>query len=520
MRRAYRLSISIVAVVVTAIFASSLAGCAPKPPPIELVVEPKIVKSWDVDYWVASDAVGAAISPDSKYVMIVQSGPSERIVAAVPLGADDTKEIPLYKVPNSYLETKNLDFLTSGWLSPTKAVFIATGRQYEGPHKDEWGVAVFTVDITKPVAEEVVFIPLREGYVHNQRLMPGTGRLYIDITKAIWAVDVGAKTAKVVRDGLPTYDGMFAARMAPDASAYIYQLHELDAGHGIFLLDVATGDQKVFAPNGETMGFYPAWSPDSKYVAYYTVQRKPGKTGTEWTDYQIYPGEDGPMGIAPAITVADKSGKVVGTISVQDKVLANFRWSRDSKSIAFTTGPKPATTPDTEVTWEIPVIQWDAIYVSNATGPAAPSKVTNVDPRTTERDSYVAPITFDPQNKGVFFQISSFEGESAIWYAALAKTAAQIEPGKPVKVADGYWQFYPEAPTFQGIIAAAIGSPTGSTGLWLLNSEKITQAGDWPGNYTMVIGYNDRMMVTCETNTDAENTVTVRSMVTEKVVTK
>ena len=515
-----RLSKLLIAIVITAISASLLAGCAPKSPAKEMVLDPQIVKSWTVDYWVASDAASTAISPDNKYMLLVQSGPSERVVAAIPLASGDSKEVQLYKVSNSYLETANLDFLTVGWLSATDCVFLAVGSQALGPNEGKRGVSVLVGNVSTGKVDDAAFIPLEQGYVHNVRFPAGSGKVYLDVTQAIWTVDLATKAAKIVKDGLPTYDGMFMARMSPDSSSYVYQLHELDAGHGIFILDAVTGVQKSLAPNGDTMGFYPSWSPDSKYVAFYTVPRKPGRTGTVWPDYEIYPGEDGPMGIAPAITVMDKSGKVVSTISIEGKVIANFKWSPDSKSIAFTTGPKPATVPDTEVDWDIPVISWDGVYVSKASEQGTPTKLTDIDPKTTSRDSYVSPIAFDPQNRGVFLQISSSEGESTIWYAASGKTPVQTEEGKPVKIADGYWQFYPDVPTFADTVAAVIGSPSGQTGLWLLNSKEIKKVGEWPGNYTMVIAYNQEMLVTCETTADVKNTITVRSMFTEKTVTK
>ena len=517
MRRLNRL---LIAIIISAISASLLAGCTPKPPVTEMVLDPKVVKSWAVDYWMASDAAATVISPDNKYMLLVQSGPSERVVAAVPLVAGDSKEVQMYKVNNSYLETANLDFLAVGWLSSTKCVFLAVGSQALGPNEGKRGVSVLTADVTTGTAEETAFIPLEEGYVHNVRFLAGSGKVYLDVTQAIWSVDMATKAAKIVKDRLPTYDSTFMARMSPDSSAYVYQLHELDAGHGIFMLNAVTGEQKSLAPNGDTMGFYPSWSPDSKYVALYTVPRKPGRTGTVWPDYEIYPGQDGPMGIAPVITVMDKSGKVVSTISLEGKVLANFRWSPDSKSIAFTTGPKPETVPDTEVTWDVPVISWDGVYVSKAQEQGTPTKLMDIDPKTTSRDSYVSPIAFDPQNRGVFLQISTFEGESAIWYAASGKTPVQTEENKPVKIADGSWHFYLDVPTFADTVAAVIGSPSGQTGLWLLNSKEIKKVGEWPGNYTLVIAYNQEMLVTCETTADVKNTITVRSMFTEKTVTK
>lgn len=502
--------------IVGVVSAFLLAGCTPTPPAKQMVLDPKVVKTWAVDYWVASDAAGTAISPDNKYVLLVQGGPEERIVAAVPLAADDQKDIPLYTVSNSYLQNSSLDFIPVGWLSETQCMFLATGWQYQGPHKEQRGVAVLIGDVSKSSAEEMTFIPLEEGSVHNVRYQPETGKVYLDITQAIWTVDVKSKTAKLVKGGLPTYDGMFMARMSPDSSAYVYQLHELDGEHGIFMLDAVTGAEKPFALNGDTMSFYPSWSPDGKYVAMYNVPRKPGRTETTWVNYAVYPGEDGPMPIAPAITVMDRSGNLVKTISVEGKVLVNFKWSPDSKSIAFVAGPEPATVPDTEVDWDIPVITWDSVYAAKAQEQGAAAKLSDLD-ATMAKDAYVAPVAFDPESRGVYVQVSGEEGVSSVWYLASGKTPVQTEENKPVKVADGNWQYYPEVTKFGDSIAAIINnasgtSASGTSSLWLLNSKEVKKAGEWSASYTMVVGYNAGMLVTSE-----NDKVTVRTMYSEKV---
>jgi hypothetical protein len=211
--------------VIGVIAASILAGCTPKPPVKQMVLDPKIVKSLSANYWVASDAAGTAISPDSKYVLLVQGGPENRVVAAVPLASDNQKDVSLYSVSNSYLESSSLDFIPVGWLSNTQVVFLAVGWQAQGPSKAKRGVAILTGDISKGSSEEMTFIPLDEGYVHNVKYLPDSGKVLLDVTQAIWAVDVKSKSAKLVKGGLPTYDGMFAARLSPDSSAYIYQLH-------------------------------------------------------------------------------------------------------------------------------------------------------------------------------------------------------------------------------------------------------------------------------------------------------
>ncbi|MGE5580467.1 MAG: hypothetical protein ACM3WU_10530 [Bacillota bacterium] len=516
MRR--RMSVTIVAVLVLAVAASA---CTPPAPATEKVLDPKIVKSWNVDYWIASDSARTAMSPDSKYVLLVQAGPEERVVAAVHLAKDDAKEIQLYRVDNSYLQSsKSLDFLTVGWTSETKCVFIAAGDQNEGPNQGKRGVSILEGDTASGKSQEFAFIPLEQGHVRRMNYDSATGKLHLDITGAIWVVDTKGKTARLVKDGLPTYDGLFYSRLSPDASAYVYELHEEEGQHGIYLLDTATGVQKPLALNGDTLSFYPSWSPDGQYLAMYNVERLPGKTGTTWMKYGIYPGEDGPKPIATGIVVMDRSGRTVNTISLEDKVLGLFKWSHDSKSLAFAVGPAPEHTVDPEVDWVVPEITWESVYTAKALEAGQPSKVADVGSGSHGSDLFVEPIAFDRQNRGVYYQVSLVTGETAIWYGASGKTPVQSQEGQPVKVADGNWQVYPEIPAFGDTLAAVIGAPSEKTGLWLLNSGEIKKVDEWPGNYTMVVGFNQDTLVTCEMKGESDNTVTVRSMYSERTVTK
>ena len=134
----------------------------------------------------------------------------------------------------------------------------------------------------------------------------------------------------------------------------------------------------------------------------------------------------------------DRSGRIVNTISMEDKVLGLFKWSHDSKSLAFAVGRAPDHTVDPEVDWVIPEIAWESVYTAKALEAAQPSKVADVRIESHVTDLYVEPIAFDGQNQGVYYQVSLFAGDTAIWYA-LRETPVNPRM-EPVKIADGYWQ--------------------------------------------------------------------------------
>lgn len=499
--------------------ASLLPGCAPAGPVIEKALDPWIVKSWPVSYWVASHRASTAISPDGVYMLLVQAGPEKRVVTAIPLAPEDSDEIRLYEVDNAYLEKSSLDLEVIGWISETECAFLAAGSQFTGPNEGRYGISLLTADIETGRCEETAFIPLSEEHLQGFTYLPESGQLSLEVTGAVWSFDLRdkskGKTARLVKDGLPTYS-LFPASVSPDASAYIYEDHEVGGENGLYMLDTSTGNLTPFALNGDTVDFYASWSPDGQYVATYSVARFPEKTGTTWMKYAVYPGGDGPMPVATHIVVRDRAGRTINTISLDGRVLANFRWSPDSKSIAFAVAPKPDNNVDAEVDWVIPELLWDSIYVARALEPGEPSKVAGIVTDWPQNALYVFPIAFDPESKGVYYQVSEVTGQSEIWYAPLGETTVQPEGGKPLKVAGGYWMPDADAPSYGNSLAALIGYPSGKTELWLLSSQGAAKVEEWPGNYTMVIAFSEDTLVTCEIAGESKNKITVRSMYTNK----
>lgn len=452
-------------------------------------------------------------------------------LADEPLATDDTagtdpedtsegavqnpKEVRLYTVLNSDLEESSLEFKTIGWVSETECAFLAVGWQVQGPNRGKRGISVFSGDIATGKSEEISFIPLDQGYIHHLNYLPEKAELTLDTTHSIWNVNIKSKTARLIKGDLPARDSMLQASISPDSSAYVYELQQAGSGQGVYYLDTQTGEVRPFALNGDTMRFFPTWSPDGQYVAMYNVERLPGKTGTSCGDYAVYSGASGLRPVATHIVVLDSSGKTVNTISLDGKALTNFMWSSDSRSIAFAAGPKPEPDANNGSDPGDSLIIWNTIYSADALEAGTPVKLSDVDAERYHGDLEVWPLALDRQTKGVFYLVSSVTGESSVWYGSPGKAPIQPEAGKPVKIADGYWEAYPDIPVFGDALAAIIWSPTGGAGLWLLRSDEVKKVDEWDGNYTAIIGFNEDTLVTCELAGESNNKVTVRSMYSE-----
>lgn len=155
----------------------------------------------------------------------------------------------------------------------------------------------------------------RVGRLRGNRVC-STIRVHIGVATAVWVVDLVKKDARLVKDGLPSYDGLFMIRLSSDG-------------------------EKVAMPVGETRGYEPVWSPDDKYLAVYTAPRNPEWGGTRSNGYEMWYAENGPFPMGPRISILDQSGTVVKSISLPGKVLGYFEWTQDSTSLLFAAGDNP-----------------------------------------------------------------------------------------------------------------------------------------------------------------------------------
>jgi dipeptidyl aminopeptidase/acylaminoacyl peptidase len=252
----------------------------------------------------------------------------------------------LHSVDRNWTSNHLFGYYPLGWVSDTRCLFAIQGWQNTGPHRGKRGVAILAGDVgVEPAtAEEVAFISLSQGLLNSGLMVPERGKAYLHTPKVIWEYDPATNKIRQVKGDLPNYDGLFFPRPSPDGRYYVYDLREKDA-HGVYLLDTETGQQKPILPTGETMSFYPAWSPDGKYIAAYTVDRKKGSDagaqvdqGVLWRHFDLLEGEDGPESVGDRITVVDLNGRMVQTIEVEGQKVGIFKWGPYSNAIGFLAG--------------------------------------------------------------------------------------------------------------------------------------------------------------------------------------
>lgn len=322
----------------------ALGACSRSVPKPELVLNPKVVAQRQVAGDLYTRERRQAISPDGKYLLAEQRDAQGVRMVAVSLDSAAAKDVVFATVDSEWAGNNYVWLPPIGWTSPTACIFLASGRQSQGPHKDKTGVAIMSADVAKPGAEEMGFIEL-QGNFHSATLVEERSKLYLHVSGALWEFDFSQKALRLVKGDLPTYDSLFYIRISPTGEFAVYDLHEADR-NGVYIVETATGKERPLLPTGETRSFLAQWSPDGKYIAAYTAEQKPEAADLPiWERYQVYQGEDSLLPIASEITVMDPQGTVQKSIKVPGKSLAYATWAQNSTTIGFMAGvPRPPIT--------------------------------------------------------------------------------------------------------------------------------------------------------------------------------
>ncbi|HHV58565.1 MAG TPA: hypothetical protein GXX50_12535 [Firmicutes bacterium] len=319
-----------------------------------------------------------------------------------------------------------------GWAEDNTLIFARQGTQPDGAHKGQRGLVFFAVkaDGAATAPAEVAWLPVQGGYVTEVYPSLAQGAVFVHADKAIWRVPLDGAQPTALRQNLPSYDGLFYPRLSPAGTHFAYELWEPNKS-GIYVLDTVTEAETCLAPRAETMSFGPQWSPDGRYLAYYTAPTKKGSTDP-YDRYDIIMGEDAPLPIAVQVTIATPDGQKVAELSLPDKKLGYFTWSVDGTHLAFIAGQVQGKSP--AESGELPAFQDASLYLADVTG-----KLTEVGSLgAAPRQIITLPAVF-AEEPAVYLLTAEKDG-NALWLARAGKEPLRLTPPGETK---GYWSGYP-----------------------------------------------------------------------------
>ncbi|MGE5578476.1 MAG: TolB family protein [Bacillota bacterium] len=499
-----------------------LAGCAksqPEPKTVA-VLDPALTKQVTLNGQLVTTNGEDMISPDGKYLLAgirgkpaetmsaipIQGGPAQGEPAADPAtGAGDAEPIVLYSVDSFWTRYNLVQWYPVGWLSNTKCAFIVHGWQSQGEHKGERGAAIFTADLETKTSTMIGYVPVSEqGQMIDSAALSGNGKMYMRVRRKLWEINVATGDIRLVRGDLNEDYGISTSAMSPTGTHLAYEVYQ-EAKSGIFLIDLSTGEEKVLIPDLDSLSFFPAWSPDGKYVAAYTVQKLPPESPEESVPrYNFIPGEDGPMSSGQAITVVDLDGNVVKTITVEGRYLSHFAWLSDSESLVYLAGPVAFGK------WgEVTSFEYATAHIASVSqdAPVKVADISEIEKQTGEHTAWVFPVGSLPEGKGALLDVAGAEGAS-VWRVSTSS--------EPAKVTDGWWQTARLMPEYLDSVAGVVGGGE-QTGLWLVG-DTATQFETCPSG-TGIAAYNGELLVVESYDFPTDETrVAVYDMISEKVV--
>jgi hypothetical protein len=482
---------------ILAVLASAITfgGCSPVPIQSSFTLEPQVSLTRQTEGDLYSYVPEQVVSPGGKYLLAEHRDDQGFHMVAVSLTDHTNGDVILNTVGTSYHGNDSYVWqVPVGWMFPTSPIFLVCGRQDQGPHKDENGIAIMLADVNTSKAEEIGFIELESGYFRSAVFVEDESKIYIHVSGALWEFDLKSESLRLVKGNLPTYDGLFHIQISPTGQYAVYEMHEMDK-QGIYILDTATGEERPLLPVGTTKSFLPQWSPDGKYIAAYTAEEKPdGANLPIWERYQVFEGEDQLLPMASGITIVTPEGKIKKTIELTGKVLAHAKWAQNSKTIGFLAGTlRTMTSGERFSSDERPsaLFYESAMIVDILDGEEAISVADFQELAGFDHPS-IEMVFVDPLGRGLYFVISTLKDSSLqssqLWYGS------KDEP--PIKVCDGVWQFAGIEPIYGSHVVGVLSSEDKSE-VWLLgpdDSRRIMKS-DNPSSWTTILGYDERVLV-------------------------
>jgi len=398
--------------------------------------------------------------------------------------------VALHSTIKARASTPYFSYYPVGWISETRCVFAVQGTQTAGPNKGRRGVAVHVADVaTGKTSEswEVAFIPTKDGTTLSSPVR--AGKAFLQVPGAIWEFVMADQTLRLVKGNLPLGDrhlGQFSPQISPDGKHYMYDRWE-DGLAGIYLLDTATGEERLLSGPGESASFYPSWSPDGRLIAAYTAERKkspaPGVEQYPLNAFDVVYGEEGPLAAGAAITVFDLSGKVVQTVRVEGKWVTHFRWSPDSIHLGFVAGP---VLRGEDI---LPDIEPDGLWLAKVG--ESPALLTAIGHSTPAERVYVGICAVDEDNRGLVY--TEFREKSIATRRARVGAGGDAQDEIPGELNGWQVQRVPGYPS------AGIVYSEGTPSVWTLTPEKWTRIlASGTGHSLLLAGYNGDVLVVAD----------------------
>lgn len=488
-----------------------LTGCSRIVPEPQLVVEPRLTGTAEIEGVIRmADLPADLCSPDGKFFLAVEENAGGCHLKVVPLDGDYKDAIPVDSVSKSWTSGFWFDYRPLGWTSEAEFVYAGVGWQPSGEHKGERGVSLVIGRVpqgagdesgegagqAKATTEEIGFFLLEYGSGSLETLfLAGQKKVYLNNNTTIWVLDIAGKNLTVLKEDLPDYAYRHPIP-SPTGDYFVYELNE-DEKSGIFILDTKTKEERPLAVNGDTMSFYPAWSPDGKYVAAYIVDKKEGATGTSWRDYLLFEGEDTAQSVGSGITVFDAAGNIAATIKVEGKYLHGFCWAADSRTLGFVAGS--ARIPETgDESAPMGSVLYESIWLARidqaSKGAVTPVRLADIPKDDQGEPRYAALAAFDPDAAGVYYNVY----RQGIWYCS--------QKADPVKLSDGRWTRWEGSPPrmFGDSLVALVDREPGKEFL-LFDKGEATQFGESDGSWVWLAACSESKIVLFVGNVPAED---------------
>ncbi len=439
------------------------------------------------DYVDYVDVPRQMVSPAGDYLVAFGRGFE---IIALPL-REDLDRKTLYK-PAASMPTGQVGCVLLGWTSEYRFLFLAVDpwpTQTEGKESENRAIRLYEGNISAWDVREVTRFALPQGVLRHVAWNRSTGEVFVHVSGgSIWEMDAAAATSRRIREGLPSWDGMFQAFPSPTGEAFAYS-GPLEGTTALSVFDTRSGSETRIHPDGIGWSIFPQWSPDGRYLAALMAGRSEGAEGNSSEAFELIPYEDGPYYAAKNLIIYDFRQSTYRVASVGGKWISELLWSPDSSRLMFLGGSisyDPKVPPPESVN-----ATWDSLWALDAREPASPVKVADlpkakVGPKTLHHLSAVS-----PDGRAGFVNVSGATLGS-VWC---------LEEGKaPVELAEGNLWSLGQVVLPKSFIAGTLYRGPRSQDLWLLGSgasgQQIRTAvmGEYIDGLK-VVGYNRDIVV-------------------------